>query len=316
MLDIENDPYIKKLKASEPHGIALQRVLMTGETYCSEQLKKFVRRVSHISTELGPWAANYFIWESTQQLRGGDFNTSFMVNMDDYEQKYLIDILSKLPFPEFNIHSTNPADFPVSPKFEALISFLLNTDESEFSGLIFAQQRATVAVMAHLLSVHPSTRDRFRTGGFIGMSNSTKKKDMLGDILTVKMQRDTLDDFRHGRKNLIVATDVLEEGIDVSACSVVVCYDKPPNLKSFVQRRGRARRQHSTYAMVLSTEDNTFSLEKWHNVEKMMEKAYQEDRSRLEELRALETIDEDVHAQFIIESTGYVYSLSNDETTS
>lgn len=316
MLDIENDPYVKRLRASEPHGIALQRVLMTGNTYCSEQLKKFVRRVAHISTELGPWAADYFIWESTQQLRGSAVYTSLTMDMDDDERKYLVDILSKLSVPKLNIHSTNPADFPVSPKFEALISFLLNTDEPEFSGLIFVQQRATVAVMAHLLSVHPFTRDRFRTGGFIGMSNSTKKKEMLGDLLTVKMQRDTLDDFRHGRKNLIVATDVLEEGIDVSACSVVVSYDKPPNLKSFVQRRGRARRRHSTYAMVLSTEDDVSSLEKWHIVEKAMEKAYQEDRSRLEELRALETVNEDVHAQFIVESTGYVYSLFNDATTS
>lgn len=315
MLDIENDPYVKRLKASEPHGVALQRVLMTGNTYCSEQLKKFYRRVAHISTELGPWAADYFIWESTQQLRGGALHTSLTVDMDDEERKYLIDILSKLPAPEFNIQSTNPADFPVSPKFEALISFLLSTDESEFSGLIFVQQRATVAVMARLLSVHPSTRDRFRTDGFIGMSNSTKKKEILGDLLTVKMQRDTLDNFRDGRKNLIVATNVLEEGIDVSACSVVVCYDKPQNLKSLVQRRGRARRQHSTYAIVLSTEDDVSSLDKWHNVEKAMEEAYQEDRSRLEELRALETINEDVHAQFVVGSTGYVYNLSTDETT-
>ncbi|KAL4778414.1 hypothetical protein BJX76DRAFT_144606 [Aspergillus varians] len=311
MLDIEKDPYVKKMRASSPYGTALQKVLESGKTYCSDQLKKFVQRVAHIFTELGAWAADYFIWASTEQLRGRSYDNSFLMDLENDERKYLVDILSQLPVPDMDIHSTDPADFPVSPKLQALISFLISADERNFSGLIFVQQRATVSVMAHLLSIHPSTRERFRTGGFIGMSNSTKKKDMLGDLLTVKMQRNTLDDFRDGRKNLIVATDVLEEGIDVSACSVVVCYDKPPNLKSFVQRRGRARRQHSTYAMVLSTEDDVSSLHKWQKVEKVMEEAYQEDRRHLEEVRALETIEEDVYARFYVESTGAVLTADN-----
>ncbi|KAL4932472.1 putative RNA helicase/RNAse III, partial [Aspergillus undulatus] len=312
MLKLEDDPYVKKLRAVSPNGEALQKVLETGNTYCSDQLKKFVRRVIHIFTELGVWAADYFIWVSTEQLRSRVFgNGNELMDLDDDEKKYLVDILSKLPVPNLDTHSTDPADFPVSPKFEALVAFLLGTEEHDFSGLIFVQQRATVAVMSHLLTVHPLTRDRFRTGGFIGMSNSTKKKDMLGDLLTVNMQRDTLDDFRDGRKNLIVSTNVLEEGIDVSACSVVVCYDKPPNLKSFVQRRGRARRQHSTYAMVLSTEDDDSTLKKWHNVEKAMEEAYQEDRKRLEEVMALEDVDEDVFARFRVEATGAILTADN-----
>ncbi|KAL2832581.1 hypothetical protein BDW59DRAFT_106358 [Aspergillus cavernicola] len=310
-LDLESDPYVKKLRKTSPHGKALQKVLLTGKTYCNEQLKRFVDRAVHICEELGVWAADYFIWVSTEQLRTKVHDSSVILDLDNEERSYLMNILSQLPVPDFNHHSSDPADFPVSPKFEALISFLLSTDETEFSGLIFAQQRATVAVLARLLSVHPSTKDRFRTGGFVGMSTSTNRKDILGDLLTAKMQRDTLDDFRGGKKNLIVATDVLEEGIDVSACSVVVCYNRPPNLKSFVQRRGRARRQHSTYAILLSTEDDNSHLHKWQGLEKVMEEAYQDDQRRLEELRALETINEDVYARFYVESTGAMLTADN-----
>ncbi|KAL2818617.1 hypothetical protein BJX63DRAFT_58166 [Aspergillus granulosus] len=310
-LDLENDFYGKRLRCSSPHGPTLQKTLSTGETNCRDQLKRFVDRADHIYTELGSWAADYFIWTSLEQLRGKVQDDSVMLDLDTDERSYLVDFLSRLPVPDFKPDSTDPADFSVSPKFDALVSFLLSTEGRDFSGLIFAQQRATVAVMAHLISVHPFTRDRFRTGGFVGMATSSSCKDIFGELLTAKMQRGMLDDFRGGRKNLIVATDVLEEGIDVSACSVVVCYNKPPNLKSFLQRRGRARRQHSKYAILLSTDDDNSDLHKWQDLERVMEEAYQDDQRRLEELRALETMEEDVNSRFCVESTGAILTADN-----
>ncbi|KAL4865910.1 hypothetical protein BDV12DRAFT_187821 [Aspergillus spectabilis] len=311
MLDLEDDPYVKKLKSKSPNGEALQTVLATGKTYCSTQLKNFVSRVVHISEELGIWAADYFIWASVEQLRARVHDHSLMLDLDNQEKKYLVGLLSKLPAPNIDVNSTDPADFPVSPKFQTLIDYLCKSDEQDFSGLIFVQQRTTVAVMAYLLSVHPLTRDRFRTGSFVGMSNSKKRGETLGDLLTTKIQRNTLDEFRDGRKNLIIATNVLEEGIDVSACSLVVSYNKPQNLKSFVQRRGRARHRHSKYAMVLSTEDDITQLDKWRALEQIMEKAYQEEQRHLEALRELETMTEDVNARFCVESTGALLTADN-----
>ncbi|KAL4877813.1 hypothetical protein BJY04DRAFT_221780 [Aspergillus karnatakaensis] len=311
MLDPEDDPYVKKLKSRSSNSEALQAVLASGKTYCSTQLKSFVSRVVHILDELGVWAADYFIWASVEQLRSRVHNKSFMLDLDNDEKKYLLDLLSRLPVPNTDAHSTDPADFPVSPKFQALMNYLCKSEQQDFSGLVFVQQRTTVAVMAHLLTVHPLTRDCFRIGSFVGMSNSSKSKEMLGDLLTSRMQRNTLDEFRDGRKNLIVATDVLEEGIDVSACSLVVSYNKPANLKSFVQRRGRARRRDSKYAMVLSTEDNDSHLEKWRALEQVMEEAYRQEQRRLEGLRVLEDISEDVNARFCIESTGALLTAAN-----
>lgn len=47
--------------------------------------------------------------------------------------------------------------------------------------------------------------------------------------------------FQRGRRNLIFATEVLEEGIDVPQCSLAVIFNLKSNLKSFIQSRGRAR---------------------------------------------------------------------------
>ncbi|KAK5201922.1 Dicer-like protein 2, partial [Exophiala xenobiotica] len=63
--------------------------------------------------------------------------------------------------------------------------------------------------------------------------------------------REALTDLRAKAKNLIIETDVLEEGIDVTACNLVVCFDVPSNLKPFLQRRGRARQEQSTFAILL-----------------------------------------------------------------
>ncbi|RHZ69809.1 Dicer-like protein 2 [Aspergillus turcosus] len=303
-LDIEDDPYIKRLRKSPFDDKALQKALMTGKTYCREQLRRFVDRCRHIFEELGEWAAEYYIYASIKQLRDRVRDSYMTGDWDEAEKAYLVDFLSKIPASEIALD--DPDSFRISPKFGSLLNFLDSLDEPEFSGLIFVKQRATVSAMTSLLSVHPSTRERFRCAAYVGWSNGSASKDILGDLLNMQSQRDTLDDFRSGRKNLIIATDVLEEGIDISACSVVVCYDKPPNLKSFVQRRGRARRKQSTYAIMFATEDASADVSKWHDLEQAMIEAYQDDERQLKTASALESLDEDVIERFAVESTSAV----------
>jgi ERCC4-related helicase len=91
---------------------------------------------------------------------------------------------------------------------------------------------------------------------------------------------DTLDDFRYRRKNLIISTNVLEEGIDITACHMVICFDKPPNLKSFV-RRGRARQENSIYAIMLAGNDASTSLNDFQKLEEEMLQTYLDDERLL-----------------------------------
>ncbi|PYI00762.1 ATP-dependent helicase dcl2-1 [Aspergillus sclerotiicarbonarius CBS 121057] len=304
-LSIEDDPYIKKLRRGPLDGRALHHALSSGKTYCNEQLKRFVSRSLHIFEELGEWAADYFIHASVEQLKAGAQNPKNTSGWSDEEKAYLLDIVSRLPTPNIDLNSSDPAAFRISPKFQALLAFLDAKGEPEFSGLIFAKQRATVSVMEKLLSVHPLTKNRFRCAAYVGWSGGGSK-DVLGELLDAQMQRDTLSEFRTGQKNLIVATDVLEEGIDISACSVVVCYDKPPNLKSFVQRRGRARHRESTYAIMFAVDDESSELSKWQDLERAMIDAYEDDERQLREAWALEALNEEVADRFEVESTGAV----------
>lgn len=297
--DLQNDHYLEMLRQKPETQEQAEKILQRGKTFCSEQLAKFLKISYHIYEELGGWATDYFIRTSVDHSRDKIENDTSMTGVNRAERLLLLGPLLDLPVSDITADSMH-----ISPKLEKLLAFLEKMDYSKFSGLIFAKQRATVSILARILSMHPATKNRFRSDSYVGWSNNTSRKDYLGNLLSRETQRDTLSEFRAGRINLIVATDVLEEGLDVSTCSLVVCYDKPANLKSFVQRRGRARHRQSTYAILISTQDESLVLHKWQKLEQAMVDAYQDDERRRREACALESIDEHVDSFLFVPSTG------------
>lgn len=51
--------------------------------------------------------------------------------------------------------------------------------------------------------------------------------------------------------NLLVATKVGEEGLDIQTCCLVIRFDLPETVASFIQSRGRARMPRSEYAFLV-----------------------------------------------------------------
>jgi Lhr-like helicase len=296
-----NDLHVLTLKTGIGSPRKLDKVPLRGKALCREQLKKFCDKAQHIYVELGQWAADYFILESITRLKRAveaDFGWA------DDEKAYLLQELNPLSQTRLLTDFTASECPRVSPKLERLISFLIVEDRPYFSGLIFVRQRATVSVLSELLSIHPKTKDRFRCAPYVGLSNTTSRKQSIGELLDIRGQRETLTEFRDGGKNLIIATDVLEEGIDVTACHLVICFDNPPNMKSFVQRRGRARQKKSTFAIMVPEGNTSISFDNWQKLEEEMIRAYQDDTRRLQEVSLLENIQEDVTDTLRIKSTG------------
>lgn len=79
-----------------------------------------------------------------------------------------------------------------------------------------------------------------------------------------------IEKFKNKETNCIISTNVLEEGIDLQMCNLVIMYDHPDTYRSYVQSRGRARDQKSKYIVMLE-EDFKLKFEKnkrnWTNVE-------------------------------------------------
>lgn len=108
--------------------------------------------------------------------------------------------------------------------------------------LIFSEYRDTVNHLVEDLNTIPGANvDRF-----IGQSKRGKRQGM-----TQKQQLEQLERFREGEINVLVATSVGEEGLDVPSASMVLFYEPVPSAIRAIQRRGRTARQSSGSVHVL-----------------------------------------------------------------
>ena len=269
--DIMMDPYVTKLRA-EGHSTdswQLSKAILNRKTYCQDQLKSLVGMAMILNDELGSWASQRYIASCVARFRGRRFNGPVNFNSLDRDEWGYLD----QTFSSFSGEIPTGIDVPettgLSSKVQRLIDCLVDELVPGFSGLLFTQTRASVGLLADIISNHPRTKDKVEVGTFVGTSNSEKRKSNIGDLYGLKDQTETLNELRSGRKNLIVATSVLEEGIDVSACNVVICFEKPPNLKSFIQRRGRARSMKSKY-IIMFEEGSGDAIKTWEQLEEGM----------------------------------------------
>ena len=77
-----------------------------------------------------------------------------------------------------------------------------------------------------------------------------------GTGMTQVAQEEVMDSFRDGKCNLLIATSVAEEGLDVPACNLVIRFQHVSNEIAKVQTTGRARAQESEGFTILSCDSN------------------------------------------------------------
>jgi ERCC4-related helicase len=307
--DMMQDPYVVDLRKKHLEGQdqsqQLHKVFISRKTYCREQLKTLVTKSGDMLAELGPSATDWYLHQCMAQFEKTAQGSSQLFDLSNDEKLYLLTILRKLPFSELIPMAHISLDH-ISQKVEKLVDLFVTeaTDKPNFTGLVFVEQRVWVATLAEILSVHPKTKDLLRVGTFVGTSKSSKRKGDIASLAELKNQQNTLDDFRAGKTNLILATSVLEEGIDVSNCHLVICFERPKNLKSFVQRRGRARMQKSKYVIFFPEVGGGRPLESWQALEEEMKRAYLDDMRQARLAQEMEREEEEGERVFEVESTG------------
>ncbi|NMC07448.1 MAG: DEAD/DEAH box helicase [Candidatus Lokiarchaeota archaeon] len=127
---------------------------------------------------------------------------------------------------------------------QLLTEFLTRNPTSKI--LVFVNYRASIdAIVSHVGPDDPV----IKIHKFVGQG--TRKKNDAG------MKRDAqsriLQQFKGGAYNVLVATSVAEEGLDIAECDLVVFYETVASLIKFIQRQGRTGRKRAGNTAVLFT---------------------------------------------------------------
>jgi len=101
---------------------------------------------------------------------------------------------------------------------------------------------------------------------FVGQA----KKKGIG--FSQKKQKEILDKFRNGEFNILIATSVAEEGLDIPKVDEVIFYEPVPSAIRSIQRRGRTGRLEEGEVTILLTTGTRDEGYRWsaHHKEKRM----------------------------------------------
>jgi Fanconi anemia group M protein len=124
------------------------------------------------------------------------------------------------------------------PKMKVLVDIVKKHAGKKM--IVFVQYRSQIARIEEVLKSHGISAKRF-----VG------KKDGV----TKKMQEDTIAEFREGKFDVLVASSIGEEGLDIPAVDSVIFYEPVPSEIRSIQRRGRTARLTEGEVIVLMTRE-------------------------------------------------------------
>ncbi|KAJ3592702.1 hypothetical protein NHX12_007829 [Muraenolepis orangiensis] len=144
------------------------------------------------------------------------------------------------------------------------------TNRDKARGIVFTKTRRSAMALTQWVQGNPKNHDvGVRAHYVIGGGDQSVVKPM-----TAAEQKDVLNRFRLGDVNLLIATTVAEEGLDISQCNFVIRYGLVTNEISMIQAQGRARAENSSYTLVDVPDSGVVEKEFVNEVrEKMMYKA-------------------------------------------
>lgn len=106
--------------------------------------------------------------------------------------------------------------------------------------IIFAEFRDSAAEILWMLKTFNS--DTVRGSLFVGQATATNS-EVKG--MSQKEQRAVLEKFKAGEFNVLVATSIGEEGLDIGQVDLIICYDQSKSPIRNIQRIGRTGRKRT-----------------------------------------------------------------------
>eukprot|EP00667_Euglena_gracilis_P000790 EG_transcript_789 len=156
--------------------------------------------------------------------------------------EYILDLLASQA-----AYAAQDITTEASNGFQAIVFVQTKRGAKRLQQLVSEQKAAGHPRGASLADVRPAV--------FVGHSSSLGEDRGTLKGMTVAKQKEVLAAFRKGECNVLFATNVAEEGLDVPACNLVVRYDVSFSLTSMIQSRGRARKLGGQFVVLLPARD-------------------------------------------------------------
>ncbi|MFW9869063.1 MAG: ERCC4 domain-containing protein [Candidatus Thorarchaeota archaeon] len=173
------------------------------------------------------------------------------------------DLLSRPEFSQFeNLLEALITKGHRHPKADAILEIVseqlsVNLDSRI---LIFTRFRDTAVEVNETLE----QLDEVRASRFVGQSSRGSDKGF-----SQKKQVEILDGFRNNEFNVLVATQVGEEGLDIPECNLVVFYDCVPSVVPYIQRRGRTGRRSPGRVVIFVAKGTHDEFYHWSVISKL-----------------------------------------------
>ncbi|XP_032516970.2 endoribonuclease Dicer isoform X1 [Danaus plexippus] len=134
----------------------------------------------------------------------------------------------------------------------------VNQERNALCGLILTQQRFTAKILYNLLKDVAEVNDEefgFLKHDFIVGFNISPLCSTREQHYNKKISEQALLKFKNGDLNCLIATSVVEEGLDVPQCTLVLRYDVPLEYRSYIQSKGRARNKKANFVILVDEEN-------------------------------------------------------------
>jgi len=142
-------------------------------------------------------------------------------------------------------------EHPKIKRLEELILKELNDDPNQ-KIIVFNHYRDSVQNLEKVLNQNPLISSK----RFVGQATKGEDKGY-----SQKEQKEIIDDFKTGKYNVLLATSVAEEGLDIPSVDTIIFYEPVPSDIRSIQRRGRTGRfkEGKVYVLItVGTRDEAF----------------------------------------------------------
>jgi ATP-dependent RNA helicase DeaD len=131
-------------------------------------------------------------------------------------------------------------EVPGRKKFSLLTHLLRKTEHEGMISLVFCRTKHMTQTVAD------------------GLRNSEVKARALNGNMTQAQREKTLKDFKEGKANVLVATDVASRGLHIDNISHVFNYDVPTDTETYTHRIGRTARQGKSGEAITLLSDSDY----------------------------------------------------------